>query len=186
MVQFNGGLNDQTSDSDSGEANLDQQYALAMGFPIPTVEFSTGGRGPLIPDGDSPTQEDNTNEPYLEFLLGLLALPNSKIPNSISISYGENEQEIPVSYATQVCNLFGELGARGKTVLFSSGDSGTGDYCLSNDGTNTVRFNPIFPASCPYVTSVGGTRYINPEVAVFFSSGGKHKNHLLYIPNSST
>jgi tripeptidyl-peptidase-1 len=35
-----------------------------------------------------------------------------------------------------------------------------------------LKFQPQFPASCPYVTSVGGTRYIEPEVAVFFSSGG--------------
>ena len=33
-------------------------------------------------------------------------------------------------------------------------------------------FNPGFPASCPFVTSVGGTHKINPERAVLFSSGG--------------
>lgn len=43
---------------------------------------------------------------------------------------------------------------------------------MSNDGKNTTKFQPQFPASCPYVTSVGGTRYIEPEQAVFFSSGG--------------
>jgi len=173
VVSFNGGLNDQTSKGDSGEANLDQQYITGIGYPLPVTEFSTAGRGLLITDGDSPTQADNTNEPYLDFLLALLKLPNSQIPNSISISYGENEQEIPVSYAKQVCNLFAELGARGKTILFASGDSGTGSSCISNDGKNITRFNPIFPASCPNVTSVGGTRYIQPEVATFFSSGGQ-------------
>lgn len=172
MVQFNGGLNDQVGTEDSGEANLDNQYVLAVGYPTPVTEFSTGGRGLLIPDGDSPTAADNTNEPYLDFLLALVKLDNKDIPNSISISYGENEQEIPPSYAYQVCNLFAQLGARGKSVLFSSGDSGVGDYCLSNDGKNTTKFQPQFPASCPYVTSVGGTRYIEPERAVFFSSGG--------------
>ena len=30
----------------------------------------------------------------------------------------------------------------------------------------------MFPASCPFVTSVGGTTGINPERAVNFSSGG--------------
>jgi tripeptidyl-peptidase-1 len=171
-VTFNGGLDDQNSPEDSGEANLDAQYVLGVGFPTPITQFSTGGRGLLIPDGDSPTQADNTNEPYLDFLLALTALPNKKIPNSISISYGENEQEIPVAYAEQVCQLFAQLGARGKSIIFSSGDSGTGDFCLSNDGKNTTKFQPQFPASCPYVTSVGGTRYISPERAVFFSSGG--------------
>ncbi|KAE8453079.1 hypothetical protein EG329_012266 [Mollisiaceae sp. DMI_Dod_QoI] len=172
VVQFNGGLNDQIGKEDSGEANLDNQYILSVGYPTPVTEFSIGGRGLLIPDGDSPTQADNTNEPYLDFLLALTKLDNDEIPNSISISYGENEQEIPISYATQVCNLFAQLGARGKSIILSSGDSGTGDYCLSNDGKNTTKFQPQFPASCPWVTSVGGTRYIEPEVAVFFSSGG--------------
>ncbi|KFY49119.1 hypothetical protein V495_00707 [Pseudogymnoascus sp. VKM F-4514 (FW-929)] len=172
VIKFNGGLDNQTSTDDSGEANLDNQYALSLGYPNPVTEFSVGGRGLLIPDGDSPTPDDNTNEPYLDFLLALLKLPNSKIPQVISISYGENEQEIPVSYAEQVCQLFAQLGARGTSVLFSSGDSGTGDFCLSNDGKNTVKFQPQFPASCPWITSVGGTRNIEPEEATYFSSGG--------------
>lgn len=172
VTQYHGGLNNQTAIDDSGEANLDNQYILAVSYPIPVTEFSTGGRGLLIPDGDSPTAADNTNEPYLDFLLALTKLPNSAIPNSISISYGENEQEIPISYATQVCNLFAQLGARGKSILFSSGDSGPGDFCISNDGHNTTKFQPSFPASCPWVTAVGGTAYIEPEVAISFSSGG--------------
>lgn len=92
VVKFHGGLDDQNSTADSGEANLDNQYALSLGFPNPVTEFSVGGRGLLIPDGASPTPSDNTNEPYLDFLLALLKLPNSKIPQVISISYGENEQ----------------------------------------------------------------------------------------------
>ncbi|KAI9734154.1 MAG: hypothetical protein M1818_006641 [Claussenomyces sp. TS43310] len=173
VVEFNNGLNNQTDTvDDSGEANLDLQYILSVGYPTPVTEFSTGGLGELIVDGDTPTADENSNEPYLDFLLGLIKLPNEKIPRSISLSYGENEQEIPLSYATQVCQLFGQLGARGVTILFSSGDMGTGDYCLSNDGKNRTIFQPQFPAACPYVTSVGGTRYIEPEQATVFSSGG--------------
>jgi tripeptidyl-peptidase-1 len=95
---------------------------------MPLTEFSTGGRGLLIPDGESPTQADNTNEPYLEFLIGILKLENWQILNSISISYGENEQEIPKGYAETVCSMFGQLGARGKSVIFVSGDSGVGAW----------------------------------------------------------
>lgn len=121
-------MNDQTSTNDSGEANLDNQYIFALTYPTPVTEFSTGGRGLLIPDGELPTQADNTNEPYLEFLIALLKLPNWQIPNSISISYGENEQEIPLEYAKSVCSMFGQLGARGKSVIFASGDSGVGAW----------------------------------------------------------
>ena len=73
----------------------------------------------------------------------------------------------------QVCNLFAQLGARGSSVMFSSGDDGVGGGdCLSNDGTDTKMFIPNFPASCPYVTTVGGTIGISPETAVDFSGGG--------------
>lgn len=64
------------------------------------------------------------------------------------------------------------MGARGVSILFSSGDTGVGSACQTNDGKNTTRFLPIFPASCPYVTSVGGTLHVEPEEAVYFSSGG--------------
>lgn len=46
---INGGLNDQNSDDDSGEANLDVQAIVATSNPLPVLEYSTGGRGPLIP-----------------------------------------------------------------------------------------------------------------------------------------
>ncbi|TGO71535.1 hypothetical protein BELL_0562g00050 [Botrytis elliptica] len=34
-----------------------------------------------------------------------------------------------------------------------------------------THFPPQFPAACPWVTSVGGVRYIDPEQAVCSSSG---------------
>ena len=45
VIEFNGGLNDQTSTEDSGEANLDNQYILSVGYPVPVTEFSTAGLG---------------------------------------------------------------------------------------------------------------------------------------------
>lgn len=72
----------------------------------------------------------------------------------------------------QTCSLFAQLGARGVSVIFSSGDTGVGSACQTNDGKNTTRFLPIFPAACPFVTSVGGTYQVEPENAVGFSSGG--------------
>lgn len=36
----------------------------------------------------------------------------------------------------------------------------------------TPQFNPIFPATCPFVTAVGGTAAVSPEVAWNASSGG--------------
>jgi len=171
VIQFNGGLNAQNSSDDSGEANLDLQYMLGLAQPLPVTEFSTGGRGPWVADLDQPDEADSANEPYLEFLQSVLKLDQKDLPQVISTSYGENEQSVPKSYALSVCNLFAQLGSRGVSVIFSSGDSGTGSACISNDGKNTTKFQPQYPAACPFVTSVGSTRYLN-ETATFFSSGG--------------
>ncbi|KAH8104065.1 peptidase S8/S53 domain-containing protein [Cristinia sonorae] len=165
-VQVNGGGNNQ---NDPGvEANLDIQYTEGITFPTPNVYFSTGGSPPFIPDSNTPT---NTNEPYLDWLNFILG--QSSIPQTFTTSYGDDEQTVPFDYATNVCNLFAQLGARGSSILFSSGDDGVGaGNCLTNDGKNTKQFQPNFPASCPFVTTVGGTIRVNPEVAVSFSGGG--------------
>jgi tripeptidyl-peptidase-1 len=172
VIQYNGGLNDQNSANDSGEANLDLQYIVGVSSPVPVTEFSTGGRGLLIPDLSQPDPNDNSNEPYLEFLQNVLKMDQDELPQVISTSYGEDEQTIPEKYARSVCNLYAQLGSRGVSVIFSSGDSGVGAACLTNDGTNRTHFPPQFPAACPWVTSVGGTTKTQPEEAVYFSSGG--------------
>jgi len=66
--------------------------------------------------------------------------------------------------------MYAQLGARGVSVLYSSGDSGPGDQCQTADGT--LAFAPVFPASCPWLTSVGSTGGIAPERSAVFSSGG--------------
>ena len=166
----NGGLNDQASSDDSGEANLDAQYILAASYPIPVLEYSTAGRGPLVPTRDQPTPP-GSNEPYFEFLQYILAQLDSALPQTISTSYGEEEQSIPREYAVKVCDMFMQLGARGVSVLFASGDSGPGNSCIRNTDSSTY-FEPTFPAGCPFVTSVGATTGTSPERAVSFSSGG--------------
>ena len=102
----------------------------------------------------------------------------------ISSSYADDEQTVPRSYAIRVCNSFAQLGARGISFLCSSGDNGVGrdGACISNDGKNTSSFLPKFPASCPYVTAVGGTKNFSPEVAAWksetsYSSGGGFSNY---------
>ncbi|KAK3897520.1 peptidase S8/S53 domain-containing protein [Staphylotrichum tortipilum] len=167
---INGGLNDQSSGDDSSEANLDAQYLLAISYPIPMVEYSVGGRGPLVPTADQPTQP-GSNEPYLEFMLHMASLPDSALPQTLSTSYGEEEQSVPRDYALKICDMFRDLGARGVSVIFASGDSGPGNSCMRSTDNETF-FEPTFPAGCPWVTSVGGTMSLTKEKAVSFSSGG--------------
>lgn len=155
------------------EANLDVQYTLGLTAPaVKTNFYSTPNRGPLVPDLDQPSEDDNQNEPYLEFFTYLVGLPDEQLPQVLTTSYGEDEQSVPAEYNKKVCDIIGQLGTRGVSVIFSSGDTGVGSACQTNDGKNTTRFLPIFPAACPYVTSVGGTTQVEPEIAVSFSSGG--------------
>ncbi|EER26286.1 Tripeptidyl-peptidase I precursor, putative [Coccidioides posadasii C735 delta SOWgp] len=171
VVSINGGRNDQNSSLNSIEASLDVDYAIGLSG-AKSVYYTTAGRGPLIPDLDQPHANESSNEPYLDQLHYLLSLPDDQLPSVLSTSYGENEQSVPKKYTDMTCNLFARLGARGVSVIFSSGDTGVGSACQTNDGKNTTRFLPVFPAACPFVTSVGATHNINPERAIFFSSGG--------------
>ncbi|PPQ71894.1 hypothetical protein CVT24_006868 [Panaeolus cyanescens] len=166
VVLVNGGLN--TQSSPGVEANLDIQYTTGISFPTPNTYYSTGGSPPFIPDSFTTT---NTNEPYLDFLTFILG--QSTIPQVFTTSYGDDEQTVPMDYAVRVCNMFAQLGSLGTSVFFSSGDEGVGGgNCRTNDGTNKVLFQPAFPASCPFVTAVGGTVGVAPETAVSFSGGG--------------
>ncbi|KAI0271753.1 subtilisin-like protein [Russula aff. rugulosa BPL654] len=166
FVSVNGGINDQSQPGT--EANLDTQYAESITYPTPNIFYSTAGSPPYEPDEETLT---NSNEPYLDWLDFIMT--QKTIPQTISTSYGDDEQTVPLDYAESVCNMFCQLGTMGVSILFSSGDSGVGGgSCLSNDGTNSVKFTPAFPASCPFVTTVGGTTQVSPEVAVNFSGGG--------------
>ena len=70
--------------------------------------------------------------------------------------------------------MIGFLGLRGMSVIGSSGDVGVGSGCLAPDN-KTVEFNAKFPSTCPFVTSVGGTMSLEPEIAWDASSGGFSK-----------
>lgn len=84
-------------------------------------------------------------------------LSQDDIPQTISTSYGDDEQTVPYTYAIRVCAGMAALGARGVSLLFSSGDGGVGggvkippeQLCKSNDGRNVTTFLQTFPASCP-------------------------------------
>lgn len=165
------GLNHSTNDPSQpgAEASLDIDYAV--GFPNATGVFiSTGGEAPSLPDGDAPSQ----NEPYLAQLEYLLKLSSSELPTVLSTSYGEPEATVPTDYLENICSKFMQLSHRGVSVIFSSGDFGVGETCTV-DGK--IQFQPIFPAACPYVTSVGATSGSSPEQAVSFSSGGFSNYH---------
>ncbi|KAH8117638.1 subtilisin-like protein [Phellopilus nigrolimitatus] len=175
ILSVDGGVNDQTVPG--VEANLDNQYTTGLAFPTPNIYYTTPGTAPTINDSVTPPQRD---EPYIDWLSFVLS--HDDMPFSFTTSYGGDEQTFPKEFAIRACNLFAQLGARGASVMFSSGDGGVGaGTCLTNDGTNRTIFQPVFPATCPFVTGVGATFHIAPEQGINFSQGG----FSVYFPRPS-
>ncbi|KAH9011592.1 subtilisin-like protein [Lactarius pseudohatsudake] len=158
VVQIKGGGYNSTNPTDEG--NLNMQYTSAIAYPTTHIFYSTGSSATL---GDPFIN-------WLDYVLGQLS-----VPQTVSTPYSTPEYKVPPEYAIHVCNLFARLGARGASVLFSSGNDGVGHgNCLVQDSSGNSRFQflPTFPSTCPWVTSVGGTTGYNPEVAASFSGGG--------------
>ncbi|KAH9029514.1 subtilisin-like protein [Lactarius pseudohatsudake] len=158
VVQIEGG--GYNPNNPTSEANFNMQYTSAIAYPTTHIFYSTGG---WDPQGDGFIN-------WLDYVLNQLS-----VPQTVSTPYSAPEYKISPDYATYVCNLFARLGARGASVLFSSGNDGVGHgNCLVQDssGSSRVQFLPTFPSTCPWVTSVGGTTGYNPEVAASLSGGG--------------
>lgn len=155
--QIDTGVNTADAQPNTGfEGNLDSEYILGVGYPLELTAWSTGGRDPSYMPSLS-TPEPNSDEPFLIWANYITS--QADVPQMISTSYGDDEQTVSRSYAQAVCNEFAQLGARGVTLLFASGDYGVGTdgACYSNADNTTYEFLPSFPNDCPYVTNVGGT-----------------------------
>ncbi|KAI7779386.1 subtilisin-like protein [Diaporthe eres] len=174
FTEINGGVHfDDHDTTPSMEANLDVAVIMGWVHPIPIHEYIVGGYGDQQATVDN-SSTTGSNEPYLELLEYLLALNDTDLPTVLSISYGEEEQSVPEDYARKVCNLFMQLGARGVSVIFASGDYGPGDSCTTSNDTDesSTYFQPVFPATCPWVTAIGATANRDDMVGASFSSGG--------------
>ncbi|KAK7928336.1 tripeptidyl-peptidase sed4 [Apiospora marii] len=172
IVNVNGAENSQDEAKAELEAQLDIEYSTSFLGPLNVTYHLTGGRPPAQDQpGNVPIpDEDNQQEPYLEYLDYLLA--QNDIPQVVSISYTDDEQAVPQAYANQVCDRFSYLALRGVSVLVASGDAGTQGTrfsdCKGPEGQ--YRFIPTFPASCPWVTTVGATTRWGGVAG--FSAGG--------------
>ncbi|KAH8806148.1 peptidase S8/S53 domain-containing protein [Xylogone sp. PMI_703] len=88
-----------------------------------------------------------------------------KPPRTPAITYAFDEASYSDAYIERQCLEFLKLGLQGTTVLTGSGDRGSEDQlgeCIDLDtGTpnaTSSRFASVFPASCPWLTVVGGTQ----------------------------
>lgn len=154
LQTLDGGSNPQSANEAGVEANLDIQYTVGVASGVPTTFISVGERF-----------QDGALEGFLDIINFLLGESNP--PHVLTTSYGQNENTISSNLANQLCNAYMQLGARGTSILFASGDGGVSG---SQSGRCTT-FLPTFPSGCPFMTSVGATTGIT-ETAADFSSGG--------------
>ncbi|KAH9053016.1 peptidase S8/S53 domain-containing protein [Lactarius deliciosus] len=89
-------------------------------------------------------------DPYLFWLRYMVDSDEGDIPQTISVSYANNESSVPQGYARSVCTLFARLGRRDVSVLFASGDFGVG----------------------PRITTVGATTSRDLDISADLSGGG--------------
>ncbi|CAF1285942.1 unnamed protein product [Didymodactylos carnosus] len=154
------GDNYQNKSYDELETSLDLQYLASMGSGIPTDYISAS---------------QNFDGFLIDFFVQLAFLEQKKyivMPLVYSISYGDSENEIGRSLV-QICDFqFMKMGLTGKSVFVAAGDSGTSfvdNVCRDN-------FVSIYPASSPYITSVGGTQLIG-------SDDNECKRYIAQAPN---
>lgn len=191
----------------NGESALDLQYGMALIYPQLVDLFQVGD---LVAGGSFNNFLDAIDASYCTFMggdskdpsldgqypntqpggfTGNLECGTSRPNNVISTSYSANEADLTSKYMNRQCAEYMKLGLQGVSVLYSSGDfgvAGNGGVCIDpvtgayNNGSSGI-FNPSFPGTCPYITSVGATQVNNgssvrtPESAaetVIFSGGG--------------
>ena len=188
----------------NGESSLDLEYAMVLANPQNITLYQVGD---LYEAASFNNFLDAIDASYCTFDGGDDELQDAAYPSPvggyqgpnncggfaatkvISTSYGYNEATLTARYERRQCLEYLKLGLAGTTMLFSSGDygvAGISNQCIDpvtssyNSGASGV-FNPSFPGTCPYVTSVGGTQIkaggltSEPEIAcekVIYSGGG--------------
>ncbi|KZO99718.1 subtilisin-like protein [Calocera viscosa TUFC12733] len=172
----------------NGESDLDLQYAMSLVWPLTPTLYQAGdmvegasfnnfldaidGTYCTYDGGDDPTQDGVYPDPYGGGYEGPETCGGYAATNVISTSYAYNEADLTPFYETRQCNEYLKLGLQGVSILYSSGDygvAGNDGECLNADGTYSydgIRFNPSFPGTCPYMTSVGATQ-VKPNGTVF-------------------
>jgi tripeptidyl-peptidase-1 len=127
-----------------GEANLDVQYLMSTCQECPTTYWFV-----------------DTDEHYCwDFMIPwAVQVANMTHPPLVhSVSYGGPEA-FTSHKLVRAFNLEAQkLGLQGVSIIVASGDDGVSGPMAREDGTNACGYSPLFPASSPYVTTVGGTQ----------------------------
>ncbi|KAI1435443.1 peptidase S8/S53 domain-containing protein [Xylaria sp. CBS 124048] len=205
-----GFLTNETGTEIRGEPNLDLCYGMGLVYPQLVTLYQVGDNVTSEPatennfldaiDGSYCTFEGGDDPSFDGIYPHNATTPGAytgqpmcgtfNATSVISISYETNEADKPASYQTRQCTEYMKLALMGVTVLFPSGDDGVAGIdglCLPDPGAPPVftnpRFNPAFPSTCPWITSVGGSAIpqggMVGDTQTFvweFSSGGGFSN----------
>jgi tripeptidyl-peptidase I len=170
----------------NGEADLDLEYSMSLTYPLNVTNYQVGDMlnsgtmnnflaaldqsycGALDPEFDS-IYPDLKPGGYNSSDCGIY-----KPTNVISVSYANDEVAYTAAYLQRECLEYLKLGLQGVTVIVSSADFGAAGHlgqCINPitgqvNNSSSGHFNPTFPSTCPYVTSVGGTQ-LPPNASVF-------------------
>lgn len=162
----------------NAEADLDFEYSMSLTYPLNVTNYQVGDMffpgtinnllaaldqsycgsldsqvDPIFPDVTYPGGYNKSD------------CGNHNPTNVISISYANDEVAYPPAYERRACLEFLKLGLQGISVIVSTADfgvAGQSNLCI-DPITGQAKgaaghFNPTFPATCPYVTSVGGSQ----------------------------
>ncbi|KAK0855543.1 hypothetical protein LTS02_011011 [Friedmanniomyces endolithicus] len=205
LDSIDGGMAPITNLSQAGsEANLDFELAIPIIYPQTATLFQSddlyyalGGNGTTggifntfldSIDGSYCTYSaygETGNDPHLDPTYpdpngyqGQLMCGVYKPINVISISYGEQEQDLPAYYQKRQCNEFLKLGLQGVSIFVASGDTGVAG--IPSDGSaNVYPGRTVFEPESAVVDLPG-----HPYHSAFSSSGGF--SNIFPIPDYQT
>lgn len=131
--------------NDCAESSLDLQYIMAVAPRVPTTYWYA--------DDDS---DENFGDSLVQWIVDVSSADSPPLVHSLS--YGYFEDLLSASQISQFNLEALKLSAQGVTIVASSGDDGAPSALVRVYGSSYCGYHPVFPASSPYVLSVGGTQ----------------------------
>ena len=169
----------ETDPAVQGESEVDFDLAYSLIYPQTVVLYQTNTN---TLTGSGANEEYTLMTDFLDAVDGSfctsldqsngLQCGVANLTPVISISYSAGELYYTEAAVQRSCNEFMKLSLQGHTFVASSGDYGVAGHppeadsigCVDRTNLNSTSttdgtvFNPQFPASCPYVLSVGATQ----------------------------